>query len=429
MVLRLNAIGILRPLRIRDFALLWAGLTVSLLGDGIYLVALAWQVYELSNDPMSLSLVGAAWFGPQMATVLVGGVVSDRFQRRHVMVVADVVRGVAVGVLGVLAVTGALELWHVLVLVGVYGVGAALFGPAFSAIVPEVVPDELLVEANSLKQFVNPLTARLVGPALGGWIVVVLGAGEAFLLNAATFAVSAIAILLMGTRSVLERWERTPRSVLRDVRQGLGFVRAQTWLWGTFLAVTIAMLFFLGPVFVLMPYVVKNDLGGGADGLGLVFAAGGAGAILAALVVGQRGLSRWPITLMYLAWSLTAFSLIGYALATSVWQAMIVSFVSVGCLTAGQIVWSTVLQQRVPGSLLGRVSSLDSFVSLALVPLSYALTGAVANAIGADAVLLCAGAIGGGLLLGSLLLLPGVRVLEPQRVKVDVRAAAPEPGD
>ena len=423
--MRLSSIGIVRPLRIPDFALLWAGLTVSLLGDGIYMVALAWQVYELSNDPLALSLVGAAWFGPQMAVLLVGGVVSDRFERRHVMVLADIVRGVAIAVLGVLALTDALALWHVLVLVAVYGVGAALFGPAFSAIVPDVVPEELLVEANSLRQFVSPLAARLIGPALGGWIVVALGAGEAFLLDAATFAVSAIAILLMGTRSALERWERTPRSLLRDARDGLSFVRGQTWLWGTLLAVTITMLFFLGPVFVLMPFVVRNDLGGGADGLGLVFAAGGVGAILAALLMGQRGLSRRPITLMYLAWSLAAFSVIGYALATSVWQAMIVSFVCVGSLTVGQIVWTTVLQRGVPGSLLGRVSSLDSFLSLGLVPLSYALTGPVANVIGADRTLLWAGAIGGGVLLVFLLAMPALRDVERARPEL----ADPVPTD
>jgi len=105
-------VRLLLPLRIRDFRLLWTGMTASLLGDGIFLVALAWQVYELSNAPTALAVVGVAMTVPQVALLLVGGVISDRFDRRHVMIGADVVRGLAVTALGMLAVTGSLRLWR-----------------------------------------------------------------------------------------------------------------------------------------------------------------------------------------------------------------------------------------------------------------------------------------------------------------------------
>src|SRR3712207_9124144 len=108
----LGRLGILRPLRIRDFALLWTGLSISLLGDGIYFVAIAWQVYELSNVPTALSVVGLAWAVPAVVFLLVGGVISDRFERRKVLIVSDVVRGGAVAAIGVLSLAGALELWH-----------------------------------------------------------------------------------------------------------------------------------------------------------------------------------------------------------------------------------------------------------------------------------------------------------------------------
>ena len=101
-----SRIGILRPLGIRDFALLWAGATVSLAGDGVYIVAIAWQVYELSNSPTALSLVGVAWTLPVGIFVLIGGVISDRFERRRIMIAADLVRAVAVGTIGVLVLTG-----------------------------------------------------------------------------------------------------------------------------------------------------------------------------------------------------------------------------------------------------------------------------------------------------------------------------------
>jgi DHA3 family tetracycline resistance protein-like MFS transporter len=417
-VKRLSRIGIFRPLTIRDFALLWTGMTVSLVGDGIYTVAIAWQVYDLSNAPTALAVVGAAWMVPQVLLLLLGGAVSDRVDRRQVLMLSDAIRGAAIAAIGVLAVTDTLELWHLIALVAVYGAGGALFTPAFTALVPQIVPRRLLLQANSLDQFVRPLTGRLVGPALGGWLIAVFGAGTAFLVDAGSFAASAAAILLMRTRPVLAKTGPRP-SIVGDVRAGLGFVRSQTWLWATLLAVTIAMLFFLGPVYVLMPYIVKNTLGAGADGLGLVFAAGGAGAILTSLVLGQRRMPRRPLTVIYIAWSLSAFSLIGYAVATELWHAMLVSFVSVAALTAGGVLWSTVLQRLVPEGMLGRVASIDWLVSFGLAPLSYALTGPIADTIGAHDTLVQAGAISGCVLLGFLLLVPGIRRAERREPHLD----------
>jgi MFS family permease len=178
---------IFRPLAIRDFAFLWAGACVSLLGDGVYLVALAWQVYALSNAPTALSLVGVAWTLPLAIFLLFGGVLSDRMDRRRLLVAADVVRGLAVATIGVLSIADAIELWHLIALAAVFGTGEAFFGPAFSALVPQIVPRHLLVEANSLDQFLRPFAFNLAGPALGGLIVASLGAGEAFLLDAGSF--------------------------------------------------------------------------------------------------------------------------------------------------------------------------------------------------------------------------------------------------
>jgi DHA3 family tetracycline resistance protein-like MFS transporter len=424
-LLRLTRVGIFRPLTIRDFALLWTGLTVSLVGDGIYTVAIAWQVYELSNAPTALAVVGAAWMVPQVLLLLVGGAISDRVDRRQVMMLSDAIRGAAVAGIGVLGVSGALELWHVICLVAVYGVGTALFTPAFTALVPQIVPANLLLQANSLGQFARPLAVRFLGPALGGLLIAAFEPGVAFLTDAGSFAASATAILLMRTRP--EPREGARRSLLADVREGFAYVRSQAWLWGTLVAVTIAMLFFLGPVYVLMPYVVKNSLGGGAGGLGLVFAAGGAGALVASLVLGQRTLPRRPLTALYVAWAFAAFSLMGYALATELWHAMAVSFVSVAALTTGGILWSTVLQRLVPGGMLGRVSSIDWLLSFGLAPLSYALTGPVAAAIGADETLLQAGAISGCVLLGFLLLLPGIRHVERHEPRLGAAPAEISP--
>ena len=168
-------VNLVAPLRHRDFALLWGGQTGSLIGDGVFLVAMAWQVYALSNAPTALSMVGIAMTVPTIVLLLIGGVVTDRFDRRRVLLAADVVRGVAVGLMAVLSLTGTLELWHMFGLVALYGAGTAFFGPAFDAIVPDLLPESELAQANSLDQFMRPICFRLAGPALGGWLVAGLG--------------------------------------------------------------------------------------------------------------------------------------------------------------------------------------------------------------------------------------------------------------
>jgi MFS family permease len=409
----LSRVRLLAPLRHRDFRLLWTGMCVSLLGDGVFLVAMAWQVYALSNAPAALALVGVAMTVPTIVFLLLGGVVSDRLDRRRIMLGADVARGLAVGLMATLSLTGALELWHVVALVAVYGAGQAFFSPAFDAIVPEVLPPEELAQANSLDQFVRPIALRLAGPALGGILISVLGAGSAFAVDALSFVVSAGALLAMTPRRRVQSTEHT--TVMGDIGVGLRYIRAHVWLWATFASAAIAYLLFMGPAEVLLPYIVKNDLHGSAADLGIVFAAGGLGSVGCAVVLGQRGLPRRDITFMYVTWTLATFAIAGYGFATAVWQLMIASLAFNALETAGTIVWATAKQRHVPAALLGRVSSLDWLISIGLLPLSFALTGPVTAAIGAQTTLIGAGIIGGVVTFAALLL-PGMRDVETSRL-------------
>ena len=400
-------IKMLRPLSVRDFAWLWTGMSVSLLGDGIYLVAIAWQVYDLSNAPTALSVVGLAWTLPMVIFLLWGGVLSDRFDRRNVMIFSDIVRGVAIAAIGILSVTDAIELWHVIVLVAIYGFGEAFFGPAFGAIVPDIVPSDMLVEANSMDQFVRPLMWRLAGPAVGGIAIDVLGsAGGAFLLDAATFAVSALCFLAMRKRSVaLER--DGSLSALREVKEGFSFVRSQVWLWATLCSAGLSLFFFWGPLEVLMPFIVKNELAGDAGDLGLVFAFGGVGAILASFAVAQLGLPRRHILFMYVNWLIAVGSTAGFAFAANIWQAMAVSFIGGAAAAAGLVVWGTLLHRLVPAELLGRVTSFDWTISIGLVPISFAITGPIAESLGPDTTLLWAGILG-TVATAAFMFVPGI---------------------
>jgi MFS family permease len=404
-----SRVRVLTPLRHRDFRLLWSGMCVSLLGDGIFLVAMAWQVYALSNAPSALAMVGIAMTVPTIVFLLIGGVVSDRVDRRWVMLAADLARGVAVAALAVLSITGAIALWHVVALVALYGVGAAFFGPAFDAIVPDVLPASELAQANSLDQFVRPIALRLAGPALGGALISAIGAGPAFAVDAASFAISVLALLAMRTRGPRRTGEHV--SVGADIRTGLRYVRRHVWLWATFATAAVAYLLFMGPAEVLLPYIVKNTMHAGAGDLGLVFAAGGLGSVGSAIAIGQGGLPRRDITFMYVAWTLATVAVAGYGIASSIGQLMLASFAFNALETAGTIVWATAKQRHVPAALLGRVSSLDWLISIGLLPLSFALTGPVSAAIGAQTTLVGAGVIGGVVTFAALLL-PGMRAVE-----------------
>lgn len=404
-----SRIGILRPLRIKDFALLWSGMTISLIGDGIYLVAVAFQVYALSDSPGALSLVFFAWTAPMVLVFLVAGVMTDRVDRRWMMIGADVIRGVSLGILGVMSIAGDLTLGWMYVLVAIYGVGDALFMPAFTAIVPDIVPDDLLLEANSLDSFVRPLTMRMVGPAVGGLLVATLGPGQAIVVDAVSFGASALCIALIRPRRVAHQDDR-PKT-FEQIAEGFRFVRAHTWLWATLASAAVSLLAFFGPLEVLVPYVVKHQMGGDASDYGLILAMGGIGAAIVSAGMGQTGMPRRHMTFMYVAWTVGLSLVSAFAFAEAVWQAMVISAFLSAAFTAGMIVWGTLMHKLVPAELLGRVSSLDWLISTSLLPVSFLITGPIAGVIGVKATLIGGPLIAGVLTLGFLLV-PGIHDTE-----------------
>ena len=418
-----DRVGILRPLRVRDFALLWTGMAVSFVGDGIYTIAIAWQTYDLSNSPSSLAAVGIAWSLPQMVLLLGSGVLSDRLDRRHLMIAGDAIRGAAICAIGVLSILDVLTMPRLIALVVVYGAGQAIFGPAFSSIVPTIVPDDLLVQANSLGQFVRPVAWTLIGPVVGGLLVAGLGSGWAFIADAGTFAFSAAMIVAIRTRPRERPLEGRP-SAWEDLKEGFRYVRSKTWLWVAMVAATVSLLATWGPWEVLVPYVVRNDLGGSAASLGLVFGAGGVGSVAVAIAMGQRGrLPRRAVTMLYLTWAIGMLMTAGFGIVTRLWEAMLVAFVAETCITFLIVIWVTLVQRLVPSELLGRVSSLDWMISTAGVPLSFALIGPLSDAIGVDATLIAAGVLGAAITF-AFMFYPGARDPEHDGSVEAIRASA-----
>ena len=403
---------ILAPFRVRDFALYWTARTTSWFGDGVMVVALPWQVYELTNSPTAMGIVGAAQMVPIFAFTLLGGVMSDRIDRRKVILASELVRGLAAGVAGVLAVTGQLELWHVGAMVVVFGLGQAFAGPAFGSIVPQIVPEELLVQANSALFTVNTIALRLGGPALGGLLIAAFGTGVAFLVDATSFLVGAVAIALLSARPVARVLAAESRpTVLADIREGVRYVRARTWLWGTVAWWLFVAPFGHAPYVVLLPYLMKHDLGGDASDLGLLFAAGGVGGIVMSLALSQVRIPRRHVTFMYALCAFGITDLFFYSLVDAPWQTMLIAFVAEGMLTGGVLTWNTLLQRAVPNEFLGRVRSLDSFAVYALTPVAMAVIGPAAGAIGVRQVLAISGLAAGAVTVGAYFL-PGMRETE-----------------
>ena len=398
--------SLLTPLRHRDFRLLWIGACASLAGDGVYLIALAWQAYTLSHTPTALALLGICATVPQLLALLGSGILSDRVERRRILLSADVIRFVAVLVVAVLVMSGQTHMWQLAVLSVVYGLGAGVAAPAFDAIIPDLVPDQDLQQANALDQFLRPAMLRLGGPALGGVLIAVHGPGTAFLFDAMTFLVSALCVWQMSARPrAVDLSESCDSpSLLSDALAGVRFVKSRTWLWGTLGSATVAYLLFMGPTEVLLPYLVKEVLHGSARDLGIILGAGGIGAIAAAFIVGQIGLPRRQLTFMYLCWTVAALAVAGYGLARSGWQLMTISLVINGLEAAGTVAWATTKQLLVPAEMLGRVSSLDWFISIAGLPVSYALTAPVAALIGAQTTFIAASVLCAAVTLAALFL-------------------------
>jgi Transmembrane secretion effector len=384
-----------RPLAVRDFRLLWGGQTVSLLGDGIFVIALAWQTIKLSSNPATLSIVLLARAGPEVLLALVGGAVSDRLPRRTVLLASDVVGAASIGTLAVLSASGRIEVWHLVSLSLIYGVTQAFFEPALYAIYPEILSPEVLLQATALRSTGAILAIELVGPALGGVIVAVAGTATAFAVDVATFGVSLATLLPLSIRQAPHH-EVERSSIASDVRDAFRFVRSQRWLWITMVITSASNFFLAGTLRVAIPVLVKERLHRGAGALGVVTGALGVGGLLAIAVVGRFGSGPHRTLRMYLAW-------IGAGLA----MAAAGVFAVLGAVTAfvgaiglglafGNTIWLTMVQEMVPTNVMGRVFSLDTVISQGLLPVSIAVSGPVVGWAGPGTALVLGGALSAG---------------------------------
>jgi MFS family permease len=367
--------GRLAALEERPFRLLFLGQSVSLLGDGMVGVALAFAVLELTGSATDLGIVLAARTVPLVAFLLAGGVWADRLPRRALMVTTDLIRLAAHGAMAALVIAGDPAIWAIAVLAGIGGAASAFFNPAITGIMPAVVSTERLQQANALRGLTEA-AGRIAGPALAGVLVVAVGPGWALAVDAATFGVSA-AFLAMIAVPPHTPGERQP--FIRDLRDGWDDFRSRTWLWTTVASVSFGNMLFAA-YFVLGPLVADRELGG-AGAWALIASAFGVGLLAGGLLLLQMD-PRRPVLTATLAVTLYTLPLAFLAIPTPAAITACASFLAGAGLAVANNLWETTQQRHVPPELLSRVSSYDWFGSLAAVPVGMLLWGPVSDAIG-----------------------------------------------
>lgn len=370
----------LHVLRRRPFRLLLAAQGVSVLGDRMVAVALAFAVLEIGGSPSEVGLVLAAATFPMVASVLVGGVVADRVSRGAVMVAADVVRVATQGAMAALLIAGTAELWSLALLAALTGVATGFFNPASSALLPDLVPADELVPANALRSTTMSV-GEIAGPVLAGVLVAAFGAGWAIAVDAATFAASAACLAAVRAPA---RAEREPTSFVADLRAGWTAVRSRRWLWSALAYFAVGNMMWAAWS-AIGPIVAARDLGG-ADAWGLVVGAIGVGALVGSVVAIRIDPPR-PLLVVALLEGMFMLPLAFLAAGAPVPLLVVATFISGTAMTVGMPVWYSAIQRHVPRESLSRVSSYDWFASYLFYPLGLALFGPLAEWLGTSATL------------------------------------------
>ena len=394
---------VLAPFRFREYRLLITAVSVSIFATGMWAVVMALQVIAIDDDPAALSLVAACLGVGMVGFVLVGGIAADRFPQRSIIIIVEAVNFVAVATVAVLGVTGSLRLWHMAVTAAALGVGMAFFYPAYSAYLPRILPTEQLLAANGVEGVMRPTLQQAIGPAVAG---VLIGATLPTLGAVVVAVLYGIGLaLLIATRPVSQQVtpDRPKTRVLADLRDGFAFMLRTPWLLSTLLFASGFVLLVIGPIEVLLPFITQARFENGARIYGFVLAAYGIGGAIGALAVSSGRLPRRYMTVMMMCWGLGNLPLVTLGYSSSFPLMAVAAFIVGVTDSAGMVIWGTLLQRRVPAEMLGRVSSLDFFVSLAFMPVSMAVAGPLSKVISVETIFLAAGTIPA--LLGVIALL------------------------
>jgi DHA3 family tetracycline resistance protein-like MFS transporter len=330
-----------------------------------------------------------------VSNVLFRRIDADPINQLTIIIVVEAVNFSTVSMVAVLGLLDALQIWHMAVAAGILGIAAAFFFPAYSAILPRILPAEQLLAANGVEGVVRPVFQRSVGPAVAGMVIGATMPPVGALVVAVLFGLGLA--LLVATRSQVNsaavQLDPERPHALRDLRDGFAFMVRTPWLLWTLLFASIFVLVVLGPIEVLLPFIAQDRFTDGARSYGFILAFFGFGSALGALTVSSRRMPRRYLTTMMAMWGLGSVPLVIVGI-TSSFPLMATATFAIGVTDgAAMVIWGTLLQRRVPREMLGRVSSLDFFVSLAFLPLSFAIVGPLSKVVSMQTIFLVAGVV------------------------------------
>lgn len=384
----------------RNFLLFFIGQSASQIGSGMAPVAITFAVLE-HGTATDVGYVATAGLVPVVLFLLVGGVLADRMSRRLVMLGSDTLRAVAETGLGLWILTQRPPLWGFLALAALVGTGQAFFSPAMTGMIPQVISEAKLQQANALNGLSGSVGA-IIGPAVAGLIVAASNPGWAVLIDGLTYAISVMSLYLINVE-----WLPKERgdSFAGQLREGWHEFWARTWLWVIVVEFSIVNILIFAPMFVLGPVIAKESLGG-APAWGLILAFEGAGAVLGGVLM-LRYRPRRPLlvaTISPVAW---VWPLVTLAYRSPVLLIAFGSFVAGIGLSIFSTLWVTTMQREVPSEILSRVSAYDWFGSLVFLPIGTALVGPIARICGLRTTIVGAAALL-VVFIGATLLVPSV---------------------
>jgi len=378
----------LTPFRHPAYRRLAVALTLSTFASGVWVVALVWEVIRIGGGPAQLSVVATASSVGVLLPALLGGVVADRVPQKLILLVVAAVELAGMTLVAALSLTDHTALWHLAGVSFVTGMGMAFYYPAYSAWLPALVPESDLLAVNGFEGMIRPTVGQAIGPAVAGAMVGAVSAGAAVAVAACASLLGLLALttvpLTPVRRDFATEGERKHPvvSALVDMREGFSFMVRTPWLLSTLLFASLMILVIMGPFEVLIPFLIKDRLDGGPGDHAVVLAAFGIGAAVGSLAMASVRMPRRYLTFMNLTWGIACLPLLVIGFATDVWQVVVAAFVIGVLFDAPMVIWGTLLQRRVPAHMLGRVASLDFFVSISLMPVSMAVVGPVSEAIG-----------------------------------------------
>ncbi len=382
----------LTPFRHAAYRRLGLALVLGSFAGGVWLVALVWEVIRIGGSASQLSIVSTAAAIGVLLPALLGGVVADRVPQKLILLAVAAVECAGMALVALLSWTDRTELWHLTVVAFATGIAMAFYYPAYSAWLPALVPEEDLLAVNGFEGMVRPTVGQALGPGLAGVVVGGVSTSAALGLAAGFHLLGLLALAtvpLTAVRRDLATADGEPdahpvTTVLRDMREGFVYMVRTPWLLATLLFASVMILAMMGPFEVLIPFLVKDKLGGGPGDHAMVMAAFGIGGAVGSLAMASIRMPRRYLTWMNLTWGVGCLPFLVIGVAEHVWVVTVMAFLLGACFSAPMVIWGTLLQRRVPPHLLGRVASLDFFVSISLMPVSMALAGPLAEWIGLE---------------------------------------------